>query len=394
MAVLIMRFHELRPRRDRAALAALLGRAPDLPRRRAGRARPKYYVLDMFPYPSGAGPARRPPRGLHRDRHRRALQAHARLQRAAPDGLGRLRPARRAVRDQDRHAPAHDDARRTSTPSAASSRSLGFSYDWAREVDTTDPELRPLDAVDLPPALRAGPRLPGRNPGQLVPGARHRARQRGGHRRQERGGGHPVERCRCASGCCASPPTPSACSTTSTALDWPEARKRCSATGSAAAKAREVDFAVDGAPTTTLAVFTTRPDTLFGATYMVLAPEHPLVSTITTPEHAAPRSRRYVDEARAQERPRAHRRSTRRRPASSPARFAINPVNGEQIPIWIADYVLGSYGTGASWPCPAHDERDFEFAQAFDLPIVEVVSPDGALHDALDGAPTSTTASR
>ena len=127
--------------------------------RHAGR--PKTYILDMFPYPSGVGPPRRPPRGLHRDRHRRALQAHARLRRAAPDGLGRVRPARRAARDR---RPARTRATTTRKNIATFKRQLkmlGFSYDWSREVDTTDPGVRQLDAVDLPPALQARARVPG-----------------------------------------------------------------------------------------------------------------------------------------------------------------------------------------------------------------------------------------
>jgi leucyl-tRNA synthetase len=122
-----------------------------------------------------------------------------------------------------------------------------------------------------------------------------------------------------------------------------------------------------------LDVFTTRPDTLFGATYMVIAPEHPLVDELTKPEHA-----QQVQQYREQ----AARKSDLERTELSKEKtgvftgsFAMNPVNGEQVPIWVADYVLATYGTGAIMAVPAHDERDFEFAQQFGLPIKAVVDP-------------------
>ena len=130
-----------------------------------------------------------------------------------------------------------------------------------------------------------------------------------------------------------------------------------------------------------LRVFTTRPDTLFGATFMVLAPEHPLVDVA---DRARPQGRgRRVRRRRRRPRPRSTAcRPTARRPASPIGADAINPVNGERIPIFVADYVLGGYGTGAIMAVPAHDERDFEFATQFDLPIVNVVMPKGADPDA------------
>ena len=123
-------------------------------------------------------------------------------------------------------------------------------------------------------------------------------------------------------------------------------------------------------------MFTTRPDTLFGATFMVLAPEHPLVDELTTPDQKAA-VEAYRFEARESRRSTAC-RPTARRPASRWAVYAINPINGERVPIWIADYVLLGYGTGAIMAVPAHDERDFAFAQKFGLPIRQVIAPRGA----------------
>jgi len=137
----------------------------------------------------------------------------------------------------------------------------------------------------------------------------------------------------------------------------------------------EADFAVDGMPGESIRIYTTRPDTLFGATFMVLAPEHPLVERVTTEKHRA-RVRDYVEKARKETE--IERLSTERdKTGVATGGFAINPVNGEKIPIWVADYVLVTYGTGAIMAVPAHDERDFEFAQRYDLPIREVIAPPG-----------------
>jgi len=122
-------------------------------------------------------------------------------------------------------------------------------------------------------------------------------------------------------------------------------------------------------------VFTTRPDTIYGITYAVLAPEHPLVDKLTTPEHRR-EVEEYVEQARRQSE--IERLSTEKEKTGVfIGAYAINPVNGERVPIWIADYVLGTYGTGAIMAVPAHDERDFEFARKFGLPIREVISPTG-----------------
>ncbi|MEG1980682.1 MAG: class I tRNA ligase family protein, partial [Victivallaceae bacterium] len=138
----------------------------------------------------------------------------------------------------------------------------------------------------------------------------------------------------------------------------------------------EVEFAVSGRSDCKITVYTTRPDTLFGATYMVLAPEHPLVDAITKPEERT-RVNAYREMA-------AHKSDLDRTELSTEktgaftGSYAVNPVDGRLIPIWIADYVLVSYGTGAIMAVPAHDTRDFEFAQAFNLPIICIIRPDAA----------------
>src|SRR5579864_2018685 len=146
----------------------------------------------------------------------------------------------------------------------------------------------------------------------------------------------------------------------------------------------EVDFPIDGLQGESVRIYTTRPDTLFGATFMVLAPEHPLVERITSDKHRA-RVREYVEKARKETE--IERLSTEREKTGvATGGFAINPVNAEKIPIWVADYVLMTYGTGAIMAVPAHDERDFEFAQRYDLPVREVIAPPGGPQGVLRSA--------
>ena len=131
-----------------------------------------------------------------------------------------------------------------------------------------------------------------------------------------------------------------------------------------------------------LRIYTTRPDTLFGATYMVIAPEHPLVQRLTAPEQAAA-VRAYCEQA-ARKSDLDRTDLAKDKTGVFTGSYAINPVNGKAIPIWVADYVLISYGTGAIMAVPAHDTRDFEFAQEFELPIIPVVDPGreaGAIRD-------------
>jgi leucyl-tRNA synthetase len=135
----------------------------------------------------------------------------------------------------------------------------------------------------------------------------------------------------------------------------------------------EVDFPIVGAPDEKIRIYTTRPDTLFGATFMVLAPEHALVEKVTTDERRA-RVQDYVEKTRKETE--IERLSTEREKTGvATGAYATNPMNGEKIPIWVADYVLVTYGTGAIMAVPAHDERDFEFAIRYDLPIREVIAP-------------------
>ncbi len=158
-------------------------------------------------------------------------------------------------------------------------------------------------------------------------------------------------------------------------VNWPEAIKLMQRNWIGRSEGAEVDFALADDEDETIRVYTTRPDTLFGATYMVLAPEHPLVAKITKQEN-----RRAVEEYVAVARNKTdldRTAETKEKTGVFTGAYAINPVNNERIPIWVADYVLMGYGTGAIMAVPAHDTRDFEFAQKFNLPIIQVVQPPG-----------------
>ncbi|HHJ53023.1 MAG TPA: leucine--tRNA ligase, partial [Caldithrix abyssi] len=155
-------------------------------------------------------------------------------------------------------------------------------------------------------------------------------------------------------------------------LDWPESTKEMQRNWIGRSEGADVVFTVAGQEDLKITVFTTRPDTLFGATYMVLAPEHPLVEKVTTPDHA--------EEVKAYQQQAARKTDLERTELQKEKTgvftggYAINPTNGEKIPIWVADYVLISYGTGAIMAVPAHDQRDYEFAKKYNLPIRQVIS--------------------
>src|SRR5262249_2304456 len=149
-------------------------------------------------------------------------------------------------------------------------------------------------------------------------------------------------------------------------IDWTDSLKEMQRNWIGRSEGAEVDFQISNSPEK-IRVFTTRPDTLFGATYMVLSPEHKLVPQITTPEQ-----KKAVEDYKAFAAGKSDLERTelaKEKTGVFTGAYAINPVNGEKIPIWIADYVLASYGTGAIMAVPAHDERDFDFAKKFNLPV-------------------------
>ncbi len=156
-------------------------------------------------------------------------------------------------------------------------------------------------------------------------------------------------------------------------VDWPEKVKTMQTNWIGKSQGALIDFAVDGSKEK-IQVFTTRPDTIFGATYLVLAPEHPLISKITSDE-CRPRVEKYIEET-GRKTELERKEGQKHKTGSFTGAYAINPATKEKIPVWIADYVLTDYGTGAIMAVPAHDERDHEFAKKFDLPITTVIVQD------------------
>ncbi len=156
-------------------------------------------------------------------------------------------------------------------------------------------------------------------------------------------------------------------------LDWPAKVKKMQADWIGKSYGAEIDFNIEGTDKS-IKVYTTRPDTLYGATFMVLAPEHPIVKEITTAENKEAMDKYVYD---ASTKSNVSRMTDKEKTGVFTGSYGINPLNGAKTPIWVSDYVLADYGTGAIMCVPAHDDRDFEFAKKFDLPIIQVISKDG-----------------
>ncbi|MBH0331983.1 leucyl-tRNA synthetase [Brevibacillus brevis] len=330
----------------------------------------KFYALDMFPYPSGAGLHVGHPEGYTATdilSRMKRMQGYNVLHPMGWDAFGL--PAEQYALDTG-NDPAEFTEHNINT-FRRQIKSLGFSYDWDREINTTDPHyykwtqwiftklyehgLAYIDevAVNWCPAL--GTVLANE---EVIDGKSER-------------GGHPVER---------RPMKQWVLKITAYAerlladldeLDWPESIKEMQRNWIGRSEGAEVTFGIEGHDES-FTVFTTRPDTLYGATYAVLAPEHKLVEQITVPAQKEA-VEAYLDQAKRKsdlERTDLAKEKT----GVFTGAYAINPVNGERLPIWIADYVLISYGTGSIMAVPAHDERDYEFAKTFDLPIKQVIA--------------------
>ena len=271
----------------------------------------------------------------------------------------------------------------------------GLMVDWRHELSTTDPDVLQVDAVGLSAALQARAGVQEARGRQLVPERQDRARQRAGHRRRVRAVRRqgraalpgavvlPDHRLRRTA---ARQPRLAGLVGVDQAgaaqLDRPVRRRRGHVPRAGPGGAGGHDHRRERRrPASTrrqsidIRVFTTRPDTIFGATYLVLAPEHPLVDALTTDEQRDEVGRVQDGGGEAGSRVAQGDEGEDRRLHGS---YAINPATQQPIPIWIADYVLMEYGTGAIMAVPGHDERDFEFATAFDLPIVRVVAANGS----------------
>jgi len=359
--------------------------------------KPKFYILDMFPYPSGSGLHVGHPEGytatdiIGRAKRRQGFNV---LHPMGWDSFGL--PAEQYAIKTGQHPSI------TTTANIATFKrqlkSLGFGYDWDREVATTDPEyVRWTQWI----FLQLYTSYFDEEAGKAKPVAELEAK---GWTREQidavrlafvheapvnwspdlgtvlaneeveewRGKGHIVERRPLRQWMLRITKYAQRLIDELDPLEWPEGIKLLQKNWIGRSEGAEVDFQLDGH---TVTVFTTRPDTLFGATYMVLAPEHPYVAEITTAEQKEA-VEAYVKACGAKsdlERGDLNKDKT----GVFTGAHATNPVNGEQIPVWIADYVMMGYGTGAIMAVPAHDERDFEFAKKFELPVIQVVQPSG-----------------
>jgi leucyl-tRNA synthetase len=381
-------------------------RTPDPGTPEAG-GKPKYYILDMFPYPSGSGLHVGHPEGYT------ATDILARFKRM--NGFHVLHPMGWDAfgLPAEQHAIATGEHPSINTQNNVNTfrrqiKSLGFSYDWDREVDTTDPNYvkwtqwifltiydtwydteqqkgRPISELPIPADVKAKGEAAVR---EYVDGHRLAyesevpvnwcadlgtvlANEEVIDGKSERGG-FPVVRMPLKQWLMRITAYAERLIDDLAPLDWSESIKQMQRNWIGKSEGAEVDFKLADYDAV-IRVFTTRPDTLFGATYMVLAPEHPLVEKITT--EAQKQAVREYRETASRKSDFERTELAKTKTGVFTGAFAVNPVNGEKIPVWIADYVLATYGTGAIMAVPGHDERDFEFAKQFGLPVITVVTP-------------------
>ncbi len=330
----------------------------------------KYYVLDMFPYPSGAGLHIGHPEGYT------ATDIIARYKRAR--GFNVLHP----IGWDAFGLPAEQHAVKTGTHPAANTannianfkrqiKALGFSYDWEREINTTDPTYFRWTQWIFLQLFQRGLAYVDERPVWWCPELRTVLANEEVVDGKSEVGGFAVERRNLRQWVLRITAYADRLLADLKDVDWPESTKRMQEAWIGRSEGAEILFALEPKEVGPLKIFTTRPDTLFGCTYMVLAPEHPLVDTLTQPERKAD-----VEAYRKLAAAKSDLERTDLAKGKSgvfSGSFAVNPVNGIRVPIWIADYVVMGYGTGAIMAVPAHDERDFEFAQQFSLPIIQVI---------------------
>ena len=345
--------------------------------------KPKYYVLDMFPYPSGQGLHVGHPEGYTATdiiARMKRMQGYNVLHPMGFDAFGL--PAEQFAIKTGQHPETF--TYKNIDHFKDQIKALGFSYDWDREIRTCDPDYYKWTQWIFLKMYEAGLAYESYMPVNWCPELRAvLANEEVIDGKSERGG-YPVIR---------KPMRQWVLKITAYAekllqdlntVDWPESTKEMQKNWIGKSTGANVVFKVDGT-NKEFTVFTTRCDTLFGATYCVLAPEHPFVDEITTPEQ-----KKAIDDYKAE----AAKKSDLMRTELSKDKtgvftgaYAVNPVNGKKIPIWISDYVLATHGTGAIMAVPAHDERDYAFAKKFGLPIIPVLEGGNVEEEAytLDG---------
>lgn len=344
--------------------------------------KPKFYALDMFPYPSGAGLHVGHPEGYTAtdivSRYKR-MRGYNVLHPMGWDAFGL--PAEQYAMDTGKH-PREFTVQNIDT-FRRQIKSLGFSYDWDREISTTDPEYYKWTQWIFIQLYNRGLAYVAEVPvnwcealGTVL------ANEEVIDGKSERGG-HPVVR---------KPMRQWILRITEYAerlledldeLDWSESLKDMQRNWIGKSTGAEVRFDIEGYDRH-LEVFTTRPDTLFGASYCVLAPEHDLVDKITSADQREAVKAYQVQASRKSDLERTD--LAKDKTGVFTGAYAINPVSGAKVPIWIADYVLAGYGTGAIMAVPGHDSRDWEFAKQFGLPIIEVVQGGNVEEEAYTGS--------
>jgi leucyl-tRNA synthetase len=332
--------------------------------------KPKFYALDMFPYPSGAGLHIGHPEGYV------ASDILARYKKAC--GFNVLHPM-----GWDAFGlPAEQYAIKTGThPSVTTKanienfrrqiKSIGFAIDWEREINTTDSIYYQWTQWIFLKLFQRGLAYVDEKPVWWCPNLKAVLANEEVVDGKSEVGNHPVERRNLRQVVLRITAYAEKLLEGLEDLDWPDSTKRQQKAWIGRSEGAEVQFAIDGLDEK-LEVYTTRPDTLFGATYMVVAPEHPFLEKLVIPEKAD-EVKAYV-EAAAKKSDLDRTDLAKDKSGVFTGSYCINPVNGEKVPVWVADYVLISYGTGAIMAVPAHDERDHEFAEKFDIEIKQVIA--------------------
>jgi leucyl-tRNA synthetase len=330
----------------------------------------KFYALDMFPYPSGAGLHIGHPEGYV------ASDILARYKKAC--GFNVLHPM-----GWDAFGlPAEQYAIKTGThPSLTTQtnvdnfrrqiKSIGFAIDWDREINTTDPNYYKWTQWIFLKLFQRGLAYVDEKPVWWCPNLKAVLANEEVVNGKSEVGGHPVERRNLRQVVLRITAYAEKLLEGLDELDWPESTKRQQKAWIGRSEGAEVQFQIDGMEEK-LEVYTTRPDTLFGATYMVVAPEHSLLEKLVIPEKKE-EVKAYI-EAAAKKSDLDRTDLAKDKSGVFTGSYCINPINGEKTPVWVADYVLISYGTGAIMAVPAHDERDYEFAEKFNIPIQRVIS--------------------
>ena len=345
-------------------------------------AKPNYYALDMFPYPSGQGLHVGHPEGYTATdiiSRMKRMQGYNVLHPMGWDAFGL--PAEQYALNTG-NSP-REFTKKNINNFRRQIKSLGLSYDWDREVNTTDPAYYKWTQWIFEQLYKRGLAYEAEIPVNWSPDlGTVVANEEVIDGKTERGG-FPVIR---------KPMRQWVLKITAYAdrliddlddLDWPEAIKEQQRNWIGRSVGASIKFALENDAETKIEVFSTRPDTIFGASCLVLAPEHDLVAKLTTSEQKAAVDD-YIDEV-------AHKSDLERTDLAKDktgvftGSYVINPVNGQKVPVWIADYVLASYGTGAIMVVPAHDERDYEFAKKFDLPIIPVIEGGNIEQEAYTG---------